>query len=333
MPPRALATVGLPRIAEDIAPESAPPESAPLSFGPGYRAKHQGDEKLLVEYTRKRRAAINVALRNFLRWDASRPQVLPQAMNYAVLGNGRRLRPILCGVGAEICGGKLEDVMPTACALELIHVYSLVHDDLPALENDDMLRGQPSCHLKFGEAVAILAGDALFAKAFGLLIEQRRISKPKRVLEVLEVITQAVGLDGLTGGQVDNIVAERQPGDLATLEYVHSRKSGALIRASLVAGAVLAGGSAEDVWKLGLFGEAIGHAFQIVDDILAESDPQSQGESVTRGRLTYPSLMGLERSQEIARQKLDEALCELRGFGPAADPLRWIATYVLARSR
>jgi geranylgeranyl diphosphate synthase type II len=323
-------------MSEDVAPESAPPESAPLSFGPGYRAKHQGDEKLLVEYTRKRRATINVALRNFLRWDAFRPQVLPQAMNYAVLGNGRRLRPILCGTGAEICGGKLEDVMPTACALELIHVFSLVHDDLPALENDDLLRGQPSCHLKFGEAVAILAGDALFAKAFGLLIEQRKISKPKRALQAIEVITQAVGVDGLAGGQVENIVAEPQPGDLATLEYVHSRRSGALIRASLVAGAVLAGGSAEEVWKLGLFGEAIGHALQIVDDILAETrDALGQGEAVNarRGRLTYPRVMGLERSQEIAREKLEEALAELRGFGPAADPLRWIATYVLARGR
>jgi geranylgeranyl diphosphate synthase type II len=259
-------------------------------------------------------------------------------MGYAVLGDGKRLRPVLCGTGAEICGGTLESVMPTACAIELIHAFSLVHDDLPALDDDDLRRGRPSCHVQFGEAVAILTGDALFAKAFALLVEQRKLSRPKRVLQAIEVVTAALGLDGLAGGQVEDIVAERKEGDLGTLEYVHSRKSGALIRASLVSGAVLAGGSAEEIWRLSLFGEAIGHAFQIVDDILSEtSDAPSLGKPVKndqkRGKLTYPRLLGLERSQEIAQQKLDEALGALHGLGPAADPLRWIATYVLARSK
>jgi geranylgeranyl diphosphate synthase type II len=285
-----------------------------------------------------RRRQINHALEQYLSTSGRRPTALHEAMQYAVLGDGKRVRPLLCGLGAEICGGKIDDVLPAACALELIHAFSLVHDDLPAIDNDDLRRGLPSCHVRFGEAMAILAGDALFARAFELLVQQRRLSGASRTMDVLHIITEAAGTDGMVGGQVEDIQAEGKVGDLETLELIHTGKAGALMRASLIVGATLVEGNSATIELLGKYGRAIGHAFQIVDDILGEtSDPVSLGKPVhndrARGKLTYPRLLGLERSRQIAEEKITEAIGAIATFGVEADPLRWMASYVLGRSR
>jgi geranylgeranyl diphosphate synthase type II len=314
------------------------PDSAPLSFRPDYLGHRRSDELKLVSYTEPRRRRINHALQQYLSESGGRPKALHEAMQYAVLGDGKRVRPVLCGLGAEICGSKLDDVLPAACALELIHAFSLVHDDLPAIDNDDLRRGRPSCHVKFGQALAILAGDALFSRAFELLVQQRQQSGPAPTMDALQIITEATGTDGMVGGQVEDICAENKEGDLETLEFIHSRKAGSLMRASLMVGATLAQGDPATVELLGKYGWAIGHAFQIVDDILGEtSDPVSLGKPTlndrTRGKLTYPRLVGLERSQQIAEEKITEATNAVTTLGAEADPLRWMASYVLARSK
>ncbi|MCC6526432.1 MAG: polyprenyl synthetase family protein [Polyangiaceae bacterium] len=310
----------------DIAP-------APSSEVPRSRAGAS-----LRAYLEPRRQRVDRGLADFLGFGGRRPLELHAAMRYAVLGDGKRLRPILCIAGAEICGGGMEDVLPTACALELIHACSLVHDDLPALDGDELRRGQPSCHARFGPGIALLAGDALFSQAFELLVEQRRLSGASRTLDALAVITGATGTDGMVAGQVEDMLHEGKPGDEVTLEFIHTRKAGALIRAALVCGGLLVGGDETRIAALGACGGALGHAFQVVDDILGESgDAAALGKPVgadrQRGKLTYPALLGLERSWVVAGRLVDEALEAVAGLGPAAEPLRELARYVLERAR
>lgn len=314
------------------------PDSAPLPSHPDDPGYARSDESKLVSYMEPRRRRINHALQHYLSDGGRRPRVLHEALQYAVLGEGKRVRPLLCGLGAEICEGKLDDVLPAACALELIHAFSLVHDDLPSMDNDDLRRGRATCHVRFGEAMAILAGDALFSRAFELLVEQGQRSGASRTMDALHIIANATGTDGMVGGQVEDIGAEGKQGDLETLEFIHTRKSGALLRASLMTGATLVGGKPATIELLGQYGWAIGLVFQIVDDILGEtSDPISLGKPVhsdrARGKLTYPRLLGLERSRQIAEEQTSAAMNALSTFGVEADPLRWMASYVLARSR
>ncbi|MEO0249422.1 MAG: polyprenyl synthetase family protein, partial [candidate division WOR-3 bacterium] len=229
-----------------------------------------------------------------------------------------------------------EKVLPTACAIEFIHSFSLIHDDLPALDNDLLRRGRPTCHVQFGEALALLAGDALFASAFELIALQTQLSPPERVVQVLQLIARASGTHGMVGGQVEDILSEGKEVSPATLEYIHTHKTGALIQAAVMAGAILAGGEESSLQALARYGAAFGHAFQIIDDILNEVGSEAKlGKSVgsdrQRMKATYPRLLGLEASWQAAEQKTQEALQALQPFEERADPLRWIALSVLCQ--
>jgi geranylgeranyl diphosphate synthase type II len=212
----------------------------------------------LQEYLVPRQAQVNAALAGYLADKPPVPRVLPDAMAYAALSPGKRLRPILCIAAAETLGGAAEQVMPTACALELIHAFSLVHDDLPAMDNDRLRRGQPTVWVKYGEAMAILAGDALFAKAFELLAEQARHSPPERVVQVIELIAQASGVQGMCGGQVEDILCEGQAVSAEQLRFIHTHKTGALIRASVLSGALLMGANDAERDALDAYSRALG---------------------------------------------------------------------------
>lgn len=291
-----------------------------------------------VAYGESRRALIEAALAGYLAPSGRRPAVLYEAMAYCVLTGGKRVRPLLCGLAAEVCGKTLEDVLPTACALEMIHAFSLVHDDLPAIDDDAMRRGWPTCHVRFGEAIAILAGDALLARAFEVLTLQRTTAPPHLVLEVIELVSRAIGREGMAGGEVEDILAEGKPGNVTTLELIHEHKSGDFIRASLLSGAILSGAPASTLERLSTYGAAIGLAFQIIDDILGETgDPSRTGKPVGRDderrKLTYPRMLGTKRSREIAESKAHEALASIADLGPPADPLRGLALYVLQRNQ
>ncbi len=332
-----------------VAPSSLGPSSlGPSSLGPrslgAFAARSQesfptllGEAGEFLAYAEGRRTKIEAALARYLEAGGRRPAALHDAMRYAVLTGGKRLRPLLCGAAAEICGESFDHVLPTACALELVHAQSLVHDDLPAIDDDAVRRGRPTCHVKFGEAIAILAGDALLIRAFEILALQRRTAPPHLVLDVIEVVSRAIGRDGMAAGEAEDVLCEGKEGDLATLEFVHEHKSGDLIRASLLCGAILSGAPADVRDRLERYGASIGLAFQIVDDILGETgDPRRTGKPVgrdaERNKLTYPRLVGLRESREIAASKAEDALRSVEGLGRAASPLRALALYVLHRN-
>jgi geranylgeranyl diphosphate synthase type II len=254
---------------------------------------------------------VNAALAGYLADKPPVPRVLPDAMAYAALSSGKRLRPILCIAAAETLGGAAEQVMPTACALELIHAFSLVHDDLPAMDNDRLRRGQPTVWVKYGEAMAILAGDALFAKAFELLAEQARHSPPERVVQVLHLIATASGVQGMCGGQVEDILCEGQTVSAEQLRFIHTHKTGALIRASVLAGALLLGADKPTRDALDAYSRALGLAFQIADDLF----------------------FGIDEARAHAQHAMQEAIDALQPFDARADPLRWLAIFAVERGR
>jgi geranylgeranyl diphosphate synthase type II len=290
----------------------------------------------LNRYLQERARFIDDALERYLPSEQERPQLLHRAMRYSTLSGGKRLRPILVIAGAEAVGGTAEAVLPTACAIELIHTFSLIHDDLPAIDNDTLRRGRPTCHVQFGEAVAILAGDALFAGAFELIALNADTAPSERVVQVLHLIAEASGTRGMVGGQMVDILSEGKAVDAETLEYIHLHKTAALIRASVVAGALLAGGSCWQVEALGTYGTKVGLAFQIADDLLnVTGDPSKTGKAVgtdaARGKATYPALFGVEASQKRAQQLIQEAIAALHVFGEQAEPLRAIAHFIVER--
>lgn len=290
-----------------------------------------------LAYCEPRRARIEEALDRYLNANGRRPEPLHHAMRYAALSGGKRLRPLLCVVAAEICGRTIDDVLPAACALEMIHAQSLVHDDLPAIDDDTIRRGRPTCHVEFGQAQAILAGDALLTLAFEILASQRRLVPADRVLDAIELVARAIGRDGMAAGEAADVLAQGKMGDLETLEFVHEHKAGDFIRASLLCGAVLCGGDAETQDSLSRYGAAIGLAFQIIDDLLGETgDPRTTGKPVGRDaelrKLTYPRLLGTKRSREIAQAKAQEAVESAERLGPSAEPLKSLALYVLSRN-
>jgi geranylgeranyl diphosphate synthase type II len=296
------------------------------------------DFELLKAYLEPRLRLIEQALEEALPPTSLKPSTLHEAMRYAVLCGGKRMRPLLCIASAEACKGNSENVLPIACALELIHAFSLVHDDLPALDNDTLRRGQPTCHIQFGEATALLAGDALFAKAFELIAQQAQRSRPEQVLEVLELIAHAIGTQGMVGGQIEDMRAENGAPTCEDLDYIHGHKTGALIRAAVLSGAILSGGIHPQKDALDRYSRAVGHAFQVIDDILNETgDSTKLGKAVgsdrERRKATYPRLFGLKQSQKIAQKRVQEAIEALHAFGQEADPLRWIALYTLQRDR
>jgi geranylgeranyl diphosphate synthase type II len=292
----------------------------------------------LQEYLVPRQAQVNAALERYLSESPSLPRVLPDAMRYAVLTPGKRLRPILCIAAAETLGGAAEQVMPTACALELIHAFSLVHDDLPAMDNDRLRRGQPTVWVQYGEAMAILAGDALFARAFELLAEQARLSPPERVVQVIDLIATASGTHGMCGGQVEDILCEGQAVSADDLRFIHAHKTGALIRASVLSGALLMGADTPTRDALDAYSRALGLAFQIADDILDDTAPTEQmgkpaGSDRARKKATYPALFGIEQARAYAQQAMEDAITALQPFDNRADPLRWLAVFAVERRR
>jgi len=289
----------------------------------------------LGAYMKVQAAAVDVALDRFLPPETQRPETLHKAMRYSVFAGGKRLRPILVMAGAEAVGGAAEQVIPTACAMELIHTYSLVHDDLPAMDNDDFRRGVPTNHKVFGEATAILAGDALLTLAFRLVADNVRQTN-RSALEVVVDIADAAGHGGMVAGQVADLEAEGRQVGAETVDYIHTHKTGALIRTSLRVGARLCGATAEQVHTLSVAGADLGLAFQIVDDILdvvasSEELGKTAGKDQIQQKATYPAIHGLEASRARARDLIDAADAALAALGPRAEPIRALGRFILER--
>ncbi len=294
-------------------------------------------EDFLGAYLKDRQKIVEEALRRYLPDEDSIPQELHAAIHYSVFAGGKRIRPILCLAAAEACGGDMAPAMPVACALELIHTYSLIHDDLPAMDNDDFRRGKPTSHKVFGEAVAILAGDALLTEAFVLLSRAEKVRHAaERRLAVIQEIAHAAGIAGMVGGQALDIRVEKNDLDCAGLTDIHRRKTGALIMAAVKSGAILAGASDDKIQALGVYGSHIGIAFQIADDILnVEGDSnlmgKKTGSDAALGKVTYPALLGLEAARGKLAEHIEMAIAGLAAFDSRALPLRVIARYIMER--
>ena len=294
---------------------------------------------MTAELIARYRARANQALDQRLPAADLHPGDLHQAMRYAVLGGGKRLRPILAYAAGVAVGAELDVLDAPACALECIHAYSLIHDDLPAMDDDDLRHGQPSCHKAYGEALAILAGDALQALAFQILAQDTSLNVPPAVrLRMLGVLIQAAGSRGMVGGQAIDLAAVGRMLTLAELENMHIHKTGALIRASVLLGA-LSQPAVDPILleRLDRYAKCIGLAFQIRDDILDEIGDaatlgKTPGADRVRNKPTYPALLGLDGAREHARILYDEARMALDTLGAEADPLRWIAAYIVERA-
>ena len=281
------------------------------------------------------RAAVDAALDRLMPGENAQPPSIHRAMRYSVQAGGKRVRPILCLESARIFATDVTPVLPVACALEFIHTYSLIHDDLPALDNDDLRRGKPTCHKKFGEAAAILAGDALLTLAFETLANAP-IDPARRVAILSHVAASAGTVNGMVGGQVADLEAEGKAVQPADLEYIHRSKTAALIRASVVAGAIAGGANDEEVAHLKRFGETIGWAFQVVDDILDVEESsaalgKTAGKDAAQQKATYPSLYGLEKSHLFAKELESRAMAEIEPYGSRAARLRELAELIVHR--
>ena len=293
----------------------------------------------LKNYLKEQCKLVDEALDQFLPKADELPFSLHKSMRYSVFAGGKRIRPILMLAACDAVGGEISRAMPAACAMEMIHTYSLIHDDLPAMDDDDFRRGNPTNHKVFGEATAILAGDALLTEAFILLSSPVAgvVMSPAAQLQVIREIGHCAGSRGMVGGQVVDMESEGKGEiDLATVQYIHTHKTGALIKASVKAGAILGGADEAGLAALTRYGEAIGLAFQIADDILdiegtTEEIGKDAGSDEARGKATYPAVMGLAESKKRAVELVDMALESLAGFDHRADPLREIATYIVKR--
>jgi geranylgeranyl diphosphate synthase, type II len=291
----------------------------------------------LSDYLTKRRKIIEEELKNVIEGIDEASGTLKRAMKYSLFSGGKRIRPIFAFAAAEAVGGTAKDALPAAIALELIHTYSLVHDDLPAMDDDDLRRGLPTSHKVFGEAQAVLAGDALLTKAFSVLTDfANNNTNPKKLLMVAHEIAQAAGEQGMLGGQIADIESERKEIDLPSLEFIHIRKTGALILASIRSGAILVGTDEDKLGKLSKYGRNIGLAFQISDDILdvvgdKELMGKKPGQDHVKGKATYPALLGLSESKKMAEKLVEKAIEALSDFGKAAEPLRAIGTFIIER--
>ena len=262
---------------------------------------------------------------------------LSEAMRYSLMAGGKRLRPNLCLAAVEAVGGNAEDALTPACALEMIHTYSLIHDDLPAMDDDELRRGKPTCHIAFDEATAILAGDALLTMAFEILASMPGC-RPERCVEVTRIVAAAAGSCGMVQGQMLDMLSQGAALSLEQLEHLHSLKTGAMIEASLAVGGLLAGGNPLQIEALRAFGRRVGLAFQVVDDILnIEGDPAVMGKAAGTDQLrrknSYPGLLGLAKSREFAQNLVHQAIEAIDEFGDRAEALRAIACYVLERHK
>ena len=292
----------------------------------------------LKAYLGERRDLVNRALESYLPKGRGPAVRVTEAMRYSLFAGGKRLRPILCLAGAEAVGGDPGEALPVAGALEMIHTYSLIHDDLPAMDDDDLRRGKPTCHKQFDEATAILAGDGLLTAAFHTLAvaAPRYEGRENGLLEVIQVLGAAAGYQGMVGGQMLDLLAEGRKITFQELETIHRLKTGALLTAAVRTGALMGGGSREEVTRLTGYGEKFGLAFQITDDLLdvegsAAEMGKATGMDEKRHKATYPALLGLEKAREWARSLVEEAVASLEPFGSGAEPLREIARYLLVR--
>ncbi len=292
----------------------------------------------LKAYLEERRGLVNRALEAYL------PQVrgpafrVSQAMHYSLFVGGKRLRPILCLAAAEAVGGDPGEALPAACALEMIHTYSLIHDDLPAMDDDDLRRGQPTCHKQYDEATAILAGDGLLTEAFRTLAgaADKYVGREAVLLEVINLVAAAAGYQGMVGGQMLDLLAEGRQVTLKELETIHRHKTGALLTAAVRAGALTGGGNRSEVTALTTYGEKFGLAFQVTDDLLdVEGETAEMGKAAgqdeKRQKATYPAVLGLEATREWAKRLVAEAVAALEPFQAKAEPLRQLAQYLLVR--
>lgn len=292
----------------------------------------------LTDYMARRRQRVEASLERVLPADDVYPESLHKAMRYSVFSGGKRFRPILTMAGFEACGGEGDAILPVACAIELIHTYSLIHDDLPCMDDDNLRRGKPTNHKVFGEAVAVLAGDALLTYAFELIVtEGARGIGGDRTIAILADLTGAIGTDGMVAGQVIDMESESTEGDEATVEYIHSRKTGALIASCARCGAISAGAGEWVVRRLSDYGEKTGLAFQIVDDCLDAEGAfgtlkAGAGLDEERRKATYPAVFGLERSKEIARVLIADAKESVADLGAGALPLISLADLVVNRT-
>ncbi|HUJ19550.1 MAG TPA: farnesyl diphosphate synthase [Nitrospirota bacterium] len=289
-------------------------------------------------YLARKKDVVDRTLQKLVPNEKTFPPAVHEAMRYSLFAGGKRVRPILALAAAEALGAKTTDLLPIAASLELIHTYSLIHDDLPAMDNDDFRRGRPTCHKVYGEAIAILAGDGLLNLAFEVLSHPRRTRAipASRLITITREIATASGVFGMIGGQVVDIQSEGREVDFPTLEYIHTHKTGALIRSSVRAGALYARAGKRQFAALTRYGEMVGLAFQIADDILDITGKQEEigkdvGSDIKKGKKTFPSFYGLQESRRRAGEVADRALAALKDFDRKADPLRELAKYIINR--
>jgi geranylgeranyl diphosphate synthase type II len=289
----------------------------------------------LKAYLASRQRTIDRALDRYLPSEKTRPVTIHQAMRYSLFAGGKRLRPILCLAAAEACGGRIENALPLACAMECIHTYSLVHDDLPSMDNDDFRRGRPTNHKVFGDGIAVLAGDALLTSAFETISR----AKPTRRYDMstlLREVAVAAGSRKLIAGQVADLEAEGKKTTRDDLRYIHENKTAAILTASVCLGAMSANATSKELAATTKFGRALGLAFQVIDDILdvtqtSEKLGKSAGKDIAAKKATYPAVIGLEKSRAEARRLTRKAHDSLAIFGKKAEPLHALANYLLER--
>jgi geranylgeranyl diphosphate synthase type II len=289
----------------------------------------------ITTYLKKQKALVDKALEEC--FFITKPQKIYEAMLYSLLAGGKRVRPILCLATCELIGGTKEMSLPTACSLEMIHTMSLIHDDLPAMDNDDFRRGKPTNHKVYGEDIAILAGDGLLAYAFEYVAIKTENVPADRIVRVIANLAKAVGAKGLVGGQVMDLDSEGKTDlDADTLSFIHTHKTGALLEACVSCGAILAGASEEELQKLSIYAQNIGLAFQIIDDILditatKEELGKTAGKDLEAQKATYPSLWGIEKSKIKADELIDEAISQLDIYGEKGEALKSIARFIVNR--
>lgn len=295
----------------------------------------------IKQYLNNKKQQVDRFIEDYFSASTIKPNLLKESIIYSLKAGGKRIRPILCLAAYEACGGeKTQDIIPFASALELIHTYSLIHDDLPSMDNDDLRRGKPTNHKIFGEAMAILAGDALLTEAFYLLssYSKKAVSgiSSDSILKIISDLSQAIGAYGMVGGQAQDILSEDKEPDKETLSFIHLKKTAALITVSVRMGGLLAECKPDKLENLTKYGENIGLGFQIIDDILdIEGDSKTLGKTAgsdeKKKKMTYPKLYGLEMSKKKAEEVIKNAIVSLSEFDEKADPLRGIALYLLSR--
>jgi geranylgeranyl diphosphate synthase, type II len=290
----------------------------------------------LADFLVEQQRLVDAALDRLAPPESALPETIHRAMRYSLFAGGKRIRPILCLQAAAAVSDHAPSVINAACSLEMIHTYSLIHDDLPALDNDDFRRGKPTCHKVFGEAMAILAGDALFTLAIQTLVKIEALEAARKVALIEELSFASGTVEGMIGGQVTDLEGERQTPSAQLLDQIHRAKTGALLRASVRMGAICAGGGPADIAAISLYGEHAGLAFQIVDDILdieqsSEALGKTAGKDAAQGKITFPAVYGLDRSRAMAREECRQAHESLARFGERALRLHQIADLIVER--